>query len=124
MYAIKMRRAAAKERICCVSGTCIRLHYSRPRSITLQCCNGAPHRPLLADVGCTLLHHDHMRSTHAQAGQHAFDGELQRSINGKAAGTLMPAAAKRFGNGSNVDRALAAQAYTEAPINQLAEKRR
>src|SRR4051812_5770518 len=104
MYATKMRRAAANERICCVSGTCIRLHY--------YCCNGAPSAFRRRDP----LHHNHVRSAQAQARQHALDGELERPINGKSAGAFMAAATECLSYGSDVHSAFAAQAYPEAPV--------
>src|SRR5438067_12978844 len=108
MYATKMRRAAANERTCCVSGTCIRLHYYCPTS---------------ASFGRYGLHHHHVRSAQTKARQHALDGELERPINGKSAGAFMAAATECLSYGSDVHSAFAAQAYAEAAVRQFTEKR-
>src|SRR5271166_49370 len=46
----------------------------------------------------------------------------QGPIQSAAAGTLVPASAKLFGDGRDVELALAAQADAEAAIGQLAKK--
>src|SRR3954467_1774699 len=117
MYATKMRRAAANERICCVSGTCIRLHYSAAT---------VPHicrRWQMWAYQMRSLHHNHVRSAQAQARQHALDGELERPINRKSAGAFMAAATECLSYGGDVHSAFAAQAYAEAPVRQFTEER-